>query len=288
MTDAEIATQILEDLKLTKVKYSDWVLKVSQGVYHPTDGSSTQWGLAIAGLKALIGTTPPPPLKTLKGMYANSGSSAWPSIKTETGCNMIIGGADDPALLSVLKSTGSKLWAKAGYWDDPAGQFSMNDSQALALAKSVAAQWPDVVVGWYVADEPTNNAHNRAAIQARATLLKSGLPVETSIAYYDAGSIGQWKGVVDAFALDIYPSRFNWNMALITQLAAAADAAGLRYYNVVGCDGATNYPMPNASQLQTMIDLCKATKQAGWLIYAWDSPGHLLDQPGLLSVIKAA
>lgn len=218
--------------------------------------------------------TPPVPGTALKGMYV-SGSVApvWPTIQKTTGCNMVIGGADDTTGLAGLRATGGKLWGKAGYWDDAAGSFSMSDAQALALAQNVAKNWPDVVAGWYVADEPTNNPANRAAIQKRAELLKSGFAVETVMAYYDAGSLAQWKGIVDAFALDVYPSHDNWNMALITQLAAAADAAGLRYYGVPGAFAASGYLTPTKAQLAEMIQLWKATKAAGLVFYAWNPGG---------------
>lgn len=274
MTDQELRDQAVKELKLTTVGFinSKWTV--------PPAG--THWKTAL-DLLARIGATS----FSLKVMYGPSASQTWSDIQPKTGCNTIIGGADDSAALQTLRAAGGKMWAKAGYWDDGAGGFSMGDTQALALAKMTAANWSDVVIGWYVADEPTNNAANRAAVQRRAQLLKSGFPVETLLAYYDAGSLSQWKGVVDAFALDIYPSRFNWNMDLITQLAAAADQAGLRYYGIVGCDGAPNYPMPTPAQLQTMIDRWKATKQSGWGVYAWDSPGQLKNRNDLLAVLKA-
>lgn len=259
----------------------------------PDGGIHTYSVVALGNLDhGLIAHPPvnPPPASRVKVMYAQSAAQTWsgPSgIPASTGCNTIIGGADDNAALGVLRSSGGKMWAKAGYWDEAAGRFSMSDTQALALAKTVAAQWPDVVTGWYVADEPSNSAAHRAAVQQRAQLLRSGFPVETLMAYYDAASVGQWKGVTDAFALDIYPARANWNMDLITQLAAAADAAGLRYYGIVGCDGAVNYPMPTPAQLQTMIDHWKATKQAGWGVYAWDAPGQLKNRADLLAVLRA-
>ena len=239
-----------------------------------------------------------PPVTRLKGIYPGAPvSPVWPTIQAQTGCNTGIVGADDTSALTALRTNGAKAWAKAGYWDDATGQFSMTDAQALALAQTVAKQWADVVVGWYVADEPSNSAANRATVQKRSNLLKSGYPVETLIAYYDAGSVGQWKGVVDAFALDIYPSRFNWNYALITQLAAAADAAGLKYYGVVGAFTAPNYPLPNAQELQAMVDTWAATKQSGVVFYAWGDAGGTPQlencngqngTPNLLAVIKAA
>lgn len=229
----------------------------------------------------------PPPVSRLKGMYTSTAAKSWPTIQAETGCNMAIAGADDTAALTALRATGSNAWAKAGFWQDFAsGSFSLSDAQALAVAKNVAADWADVVVGWYVSDEPTNTAANRAAIAKRAALLKSAHPAETVIAYYDADSLAQWKGVVDAFALDIYPSKFDWNMGLITELAAAADQAALKYYGVVGAFSASGYATPTKAELQQMIQLWDETNQSGWLVYEWD--GALPGNTDWLSVIKAA
>ena len=132
-----------------------------------------------------------------------------------------------------------------------------------------------------------------ATIKARSTLLKNAYPnIPTIIAYYDAGSVGSWKGVVDAFALDIYPGKFSWNMALITQLAAAADSAGLSYYGVISV-GDNVVPMPTVSQLQQMDSLWAATNQKGYMIYAWGgsdgapTQNQLQNQPALLAVLQA-
>lgn len=280
MTDAELRDAGVAELEKTTDPYPTWVRKG-----RPTN---SHWAKALDFLAQIAAT--PPPSSALKGMYVSNAAPSWPGangIQAKTGCNMMICGADDYAALAALRTTGGKAWAKAGYWQDKSGTFSTSDAQAVAMAKNVAANWADVVEGWYLADEPTNNAANRATITKRGALLKSAYPAETEIAYYDAGSVAQWKNVVDAFALDIYPSSHNWDMSLIPKLAAAADQAGLRYYGVIGCDGAPNYPMPTAAQLQTMIDLWKATKQAGWLVYAWDSPGQLKNQAALLDVLKA-
>ncbi len=274
-------------------KSNTWDPTVKQVKFgKPSTGEHTYSVLALSKLDQgdLLWPAVVPTLKTRVMYSGQSAAQSWPGpngIPAKTGFTTIIGGADDPAALAALRASGGKMWAKAGYFDNGTGQFSMSDAQALALAQNIAANWSDVVTGWYVADEPTNSAANRAKIQARAQLLKSAYPVETLIAYYDAGSVGQWKGVVDAFALDIYPSRFNWNFSLITQLAAAADAAGLRYYGISGCDGAPNYPMPTPSLLQQSIDTWDATKQVGWGVYAWDAPGQLQNSPALLAVLKA-
>lgn len=277
MTDAEIRDAAVAELEKTTDSYPTWVRKGRP--------ASSHWAKAF-GFLAQIGALPPPPSGlTVKGMYdANSGRQAtdWPTI-AGLGFNLLITAAADTAGLAAVKATGGKAWVSCGSWTGTG--FSTTDSQAAAMARAAFAT--GVVAGLYVADEPSYSQANVTAVRMRAQLLKQVCPVETLIAYYDAATLAKWKGAVDAFALDIYPSSHNWDMSLIPKLAAAADQAGLRYYGVIGCDGAPNYPMPTAAQLQTMIDLWKATKQAGWLVYAWDSPGQLKNQAALLDVLKA-
>lgn len=241
----------------------------------PTVAKATK-DYAAAATAVLHAMNPtPPPSAVVKGVYVGGTvASVWPTIQRTTGCNVVVAGADDTAGLAALRASGGKMWGKAGYWQDSAnGSFSMSDAQALALAQEVMSAWSDVVVGWYVADEPTNNAANRATIKARKQLLQSAYPVQAVVGYYDAGTVAQWYGVVDALALDIYPSKFNWDMTLITKLAAAADAAGIRYYGVPGAFAASGHLTPSKAQLSQMIATWKATKASGLVYYAWNPGG---------------
>lgn len=251
---------------------------------------------ATAAIHALAGTnpTPPPASSGLKVAYnATSGgqhASDWPAIHAQ-GFNTYICGADETAALAQLKATGSKAWITCGYWNGSG--FSTTDAQATAMA--TAAYATGLVAGIYLADEPTYSIQNASTILNRVDLLKKVCPVETLIAYYDAGTVGRWKGTVDAFALDAYPSRVNWDMGVITQLAAAADTAGLRYYGVVGAftDDSGNYPLPTPAQLQTMVTIWDATRQAGRAAYSWGATtkvvaNQLQNQPKLLDVLRAA
>lgn len=234
----------------------------------------------------------------IKGMYSFSNAGqVWPAIQSSTGCNLIVAGADDLASLTVVKASGGKVWATVGRWDDAAGAFSMNDAQALAVARAAVASYADTIVGWYVADEPSL-AHVSAPrlIAARSALLKSVLPVESVIAMWDDSAFAAFKGSADAFALDGYPSRDGaWDMGLIGRHAAAAESLGIRYYGVVGAftDGTATYPLPSPTQLQQMIAAWKATREAGLVYYAWGATGaasaqQLQNLPGLLAVIRAA
>lgn len=283
MTDAEFRDAAVAEFEKTTDAYPTWVRKGRP--------SSSHWAKGFDFL-AQIGKTPPPPAGfTVRAMYDASGAGKavnWPAIAAQ-GFNVLICSADDSASLAAVKKTGGRAWVMPGVWTGSG--FSTSDAQAVALAKSAVAS--GTVAGFYLADEPTYSIQNAGLVAARSQLLKQACPgVETLIAYYDAGSVGRWKSAVDAFALDVYPSRSNWDMSLIPNLAAAADAAGLRYYGIVGAFAATNYPLPTAAQLKTMVDLWAGTRQVGSGCYAWGPTGgsaqQLEKQAALLAVLKAA
>lgn len=288
MTDAELRDAALAELEQTTVGYvnSKW----------KTPPAGTHWANARA-LLAQIGavTPPPPPASGLKVAYNSTSGSQhaadWPAIHAQ-GFNAFICGADETQALANLKATGSKAWITCGYWNG-AG-FSTTDAQAVAMA--TAAYATGIVAGIYLADEPLYSAQNAATIAARAKLLKTVCPVETILDLWDPTTLAKWKGVADAFALDAYPSRDgSWDYSVITQLAAAADTAGLRYYVVIGAftDDSGNYPLPTPAELQKCIDTAAATKQSGTACYSWGATtkviaNQLQNQPKLLAVLKAA
>lgn len=278
MTDAELRDAGVTELEQTTDPYPTWVRKGKP--------SSSHWAKAFALLAQIGAAIPPPPPPpsgfTVKGIYdANSGKQAsdWPTI-AGLGFNLLITAADDTAGLAAVKKTGGKAWVSCGTWTGSG--FTTTDTQAVAMAKQAVAT--GIVAGFYVADEPANSSQNIALIKARSNLLKQACPgIETLIAYFDAASLPDWKGAVDAFALDIYPSRFGWDYSLITKLAADADAAGLKYYGVTGAFGAPpTYPLPSPTELKAMLDTWARTNQSGYVIYVWPVPSDLL------AVLKAA
>lgn len=286
MTDAELRDAAVQEFEKTTDPYPTWVRKGSP--------SSSHWSKGFALLAQIHGTTPP---STGVKVAYNSTSGArhaadWPAIQAQ-GFNTFICGADETAALNILKSTGGNAWVSCGYWTGSG--FSTTDAQAVAMLKTAVAT--GLVAGIYLADEPLYSQANIATIKARSQLLKNACPgVETWIAYWDASTLANWKGAVDAFALDAYPSRDGkWDYSVITKLAAAADAAGLRYYGVWGAftDDSGDYPLPTAAELQKIIDTWATTKQSGHSCYSWGATtkvvaNQLQNQPTLLDVIKAA
>ena len=104
-----------------------------------------------------------------------------------------------------------------------------------------------------------------------------------------------WTHSADEFALDTYPCQHGngCNYSWITNLAAAADRLGLKYVGVAqafGGDG--HYDLPTAAQLHQIIHTWQATKELGYVVYAFSAVGMpsstwLQNEPGLLSVIAA-
>jgi hypothetical protein len=234
-------------------------------------------------------------------MYDSDGTRSavagdWPAIAAQ-GINTLVLPAKWISNLRTIAAAGDKAWVTAGHWSDSTESFSL--SQSKAVSDVAAACATGAVQGIYVAGEPDETlasipAADIAAIKARATALKAACPsAQTIMAYYDAYSLFRWAGVTDAVALDIYPSRDGFNDGLITQLAAAANAAGIKYYGVVGAftDGAS-YVLPTAAQLSEMFATWQATNELGWVVYSWGATGgatstQLQNQPSLLAVIHA-
>lgn len=275
--------------------------------FSPTSGPPGTTGIVITGTnfdgatQVLFNGVPAsftiqaPATFKVRGMFnfvVSSMAADWLNI-IPYGFNTIICAAQDPATINELASTNTYAWVTVGNWIDSSGSFSLSDSQAVSDAGVAVASGR--IKGFYIADEPTNSAQNIATIKARSNLLKNAYPgIETIVAYFDAASLPSWKGAADAFALDIYPSRFGFNNNLITQLAASADGAGIKYYGVPGAftDGTSNYPLPTPTQLQDILNAWSATNQAGYAVYAWgptgaSTPNQLQNQSGLLSVLQA-
>ena len=197
--------------------------------------------------------------------------------------------------LAALVANGMQAWATDGNWiDGNPGSFNTSNAQAVIDAQAAAAVGG--VQYFFIADEPTPSAANATLVGDRAAAIKAATGIPTMISYFDINTISTFAGTVDVMALDIYPMQFGVvDMTLITNTAAAADAAGVSYYGVPWAftDGTSHYPrLPTVSELQTEFDTWRATKQLGWAIYAWGATSgvpanNLENHPDLLSVIAA-
>lgn len=283
MTVEELIQAAIEEFNQTTVGMVNTKWKV------PPPG--THWYKGLGYLEqALNPVVVVPPMNNLVAIYDNDQNKAadWPAMAA-IGATHLICGADDPATMAELKASGGKAWATVGYWNDSTGAFSHSDADALTIAKQAVAQYPGVIEGWYVADEPS---HSAQVVGNRSMLLKSVLNVDTVIAMWNTSIFSAFKGAASLFALDGYPNQDNFNMGDITSRAAGADANGIRYVGVLGAftDGGV-YKLPTADQLKEMADTWKATKQIGAAIYEWGPAGGptstwLQNRPELLAVLK--
>lgn len=239
-------------------------------------------------------TIPAPLQPKVRAIYnaLTPNNKDWSTIQA-LGFNTLITGYD-VAPLKALKAAGASAWVSCGYWDDANKQFSLSDDEAVNVAKAAFAT--GAVTSWYIADEPSNSP---SAIMERSQLLKAACPGSTTImTTWDPGIVKTFAHTTDYVALDGYPNRGGFNMSVITEQAAAADALNWPYFGVIGAFGSSakgaTYVLPNQAQLQDMCDTWNATKQIGYAAYCWgpevsvkNSNDYIENHPELLAVLKA-
>jgi hypothetical protein len=233
--------------------------------------------------------------KTIKGYY-DAGSnqlSDWNRYKAY-GFNLVFAGIDT-SLLHHLKADGVSAWVQPNIWEGCGYEYST--SQALSYAKQAVAA--GAVSGFYVADEPSVSGCSTAPSQIAAwtATLHAHFPrIPTIIATWDSTDLRDFAHSADEFALDVYPCQdgngcdYSW----ITQLAAAADRLRVKYVGVAQAFGGNSqYDLPTASQLRRILHTWQATKELGYMVYAFSAEGMpssswLQNDRALLSTIAAA
>jgi hypothetical protein len=244
-------------------------------------------------------STPPPAPAPSSGQmhgYYDQGANIPANWETYSkyGFNSLIADFSSMSFLSQLAAAGKKVWIAPDHWNQGSCSFAYSDSQAATWAKQAAAT--GAIAAFYLADEPsTSGCPNAVAtVAARSALYHQAAPgIPTVIAVYDSSDLTAFAKAGDQFALDYYPCQYgSCNMAGITQLAAAADKLGLTYYGVPQAFGGdSHYTLPTASQLKTIIDTWKATKEHGYFVYAFSAVGEssgnfVQNHPDLMSVIQ--
>lgn len=216
---------------------------------------------------------------------------AWPAVVAVGGTHLICA-ADDSEELAELERVGGKAWATVGHWDDNIGEFSLTDTAALTIAEQAVANYPGVIQGWYLADEPSLARPEAPYILARrAILLNQVLPgVEVVIGMYDTTLFSTFKEACSAYAIDGLPSHEPFHPSEIANRARAADTLGIRYYGVVAAftaEGTHKLPTSAAASAAAWA----ATRQIGSAVYEWGPAGGptstwLQNRPELLSALK--
>lgn len=209
----------------------------------------------------------PPPATAMRLAYDTRQGTGWAEAQA-LGFNTLFAGYD-LALLNQVKASGGKVVVNLS------GEIAAGTGGFMPAARACAAT--GAVAAFAIWDEPDPSMF--ATLKAATTAVHSdpatkGIP--TYITYYDAASIGQTVGCADLYGLDIYPSKFGWQYSLITELAAAADKAGLHYIVVLGAFTAPGYPLPTAAQYVAMTVRAMATKQVGQGTYTLPVDSSLL------------
>jgi hypothetical protein len=232
--------------------------------------------------------------RTIKGYYdyGSDQLSDWNKYRAY-GFNLVFAGTN-ARLLDRLKANGAAAWVQPNIWTGCG--YRSSTSQAVSNARQAVAT--RAVSGFYVADEPSVSGCSSAPsrVAAWTAALHAHFPgIPTIISTWNSTDLRDFAHSADEFALDTYPCQYGngCNYSWITNLAAAADRLGLKYVGVAqafGGDG--HYDLPTASQLQQIIHTWKATKELGYLVYAFSAGGMpsatwLQNEPGLLSVIAA-
>ena len=237
---------------------------------------------------------PPPRTGTFKGYYddASNQLSDWSRYR-RYGFNLILAGINT-RLLHRLTADGASAWVQPNVWTGCG--YKLSTSEALGRARRTVAT--GAVSGFYVADEPSASGCSSAPAQIAAwtAILHAHFPrIPTIIATYDSTDLTDFAHSADEFALDFDPCQYGngCDYSGITELAATADRLGLRYVGVpqaFGGDG--HYDLPTPSQLRQIIRTWQATKELGYVVYAFSAVGMpsstwLQNDPALLAVIAA-
>ena len=157
--------------------------------------------------------------------------------------------------------------------------------------------------GYFFSDEPNPYACPDAPAQhsARSNLIHSIDSHKRTVIVLDSNGfkgrathdaldqLPLWKGTADYIGLDPYPCyrRSPCDFGWIDQTIRAANAAGLRYWGVLQAFDDSDWRWPTPHELSRMIDRWAASKQTGYMTFAWTWAGHRLSsRTDLLATFK--
>jgi hypothetical protein len=186
------------------------------------------------------------------------------------------------------------IWV--GDYDNTSCSWEQSDAIVSSLAASTVGD--SKVFGFFFSDEPDPLACSNAPAQhkARNDLIHAANPATRTVLVADMNSdqaslnqIPLWVGKADYVGLDPYPCYQGQpcNYGWIDQVIAAADNADLNYWGVAQAFNDSNWRWPTADELKQMLGQWSASKQSGYMTFAWTWAGNSLSsQPGLLDVLK--
>jgi hypothetical protein len=192
------------------------------------------------------------------------------------------------------RRTRALVWV--GDYDNTTCSWQVTDAE---LTQQLAGTPGDPkIAGFFFSDEPDPVACPNAPAQhrARSQLIHSLDPKAFTVMLMDSNSGAQtlqqmhlWAGVANYVALDPYPCHPGrpCNYSWISAVIRAANRANLPYWGVVQAFAGEDWRWPKPSEERRMLALWAASREAGYMTFAWDWTGHLLARRhGLLSVLK--
>jgi len=253
-------------------------------------GNVSARSILTAGTTACSASTTPPPYRFLY----NSDSA--PATVASYGWNLIDVGSQWSA--DQLQA-GSRGLVWVGDYDNTT--CSWEESDAALNSQVTAARGDAKVFGYFISDEPNPYACPNAPAQhkARSDLIHSIDPTKPTVIVLDSnGFTGRntqdaldqmplWKGTADYIGLDPYPCYqsspcdYSW----IDKTIQAANAAGLNYWGVIQAFNDSSWRWPTADELSHMLNQWGASKQTGYMTFAWTWSGNNLSSKAALLAI---
>ena len=191
---------------------------------------------------------------------------------------------------------GTKALVWLGNYGKSTCTWEVPDSALTTKVRSMAAD--PKVAGYFISDEPDPYRCPSAPEQhaARTALIHSLSPGKPVIMLMDSNSgkqsldqIPLWRHAADYVALDPYPCYqgkpcdFSW----VDTVIKAADRAGLHYWGVAQAFDDANWRWPTPTELRHILSQWSASKQAGYMTFAWSWRGQTLaSRPELLKVFR--
>ena len=154
------------------------------------------------------------------------------------------------------------------------------------------------IAGYFISDEADPNACPTAPAQhkARTRLIHALSPGKPTVMVMDSNSgrasiaqMPKWVGAADRIALDPYPCYQGkaCNFAWIGTIIKAANRARLSYWGVVQAFEDSTWRWPTSAEERHMLAQWAASRQSGYMTFAWAWHGHTLaKRPALLRVLR--
>jgi hypothetical protein len=275
-------------LKLTLHPGSyDWTFVPIAGETFTDSGSTTCSGAAPSPSPGTTSSSAP----RYRYIYNSSSDQAGAAFN---GWNLLDVGSKSAAD-ALPAGTRGLVWV-GDYAKPPDCSWEMSDGDLAAEVRDAIGD--PKVAGYFFSDEPDPDACPTAVAdhKARSALIHSLDPNKFTVMVADMNSdqasldqIPLWKAAATYVGLDPYPCRPNepCTYSWIRQVIAAADAAGLSYWGVTQAFNDDNWRWPRPWEESRMLALWAASKQRGYMTFAWTWQNNdLTSQPALLRVLR--